>query len=423
MKNAIARANEASNEARRRKRPRISEGKIKEPTAEERERAKARALLKVDQSVWAIINAHKQVAAKHDLQLFGDPLEMPFKNERERMRFYSNKFRNSSIPEAFNQAYSLNLTDEVLSVPDMVPTELRAGDMISLTIASISKQHGTVFNAGAHKENIITRNNLAKYPALVKFPPTANLTARVIETNAKNAIVDILGPMVEEFVLPRTTEPWSQNLVDLGALVPIRVKNLHLVRGGFVGKAIIPTVSSFVGMDYEVDAFIPGSHIALNSTDQFEQYEGATVDAFAMNWVPKPGGSGMSLICSVKNYLRHIGNLNLMSIHTAWCDAGEAWDSICTQEMLGRVTGVINSARKCGVFVEVPSLNITGLVPVPADTLCDFVAGKLMRVRFKNLEEDLVYNEGVDQHQHLPAFEIESGAIKKVNVKPIFDFV
>lgn len=423
MKNAIARANEASNEARRRKRPRIGEGKIKEPTAEERERAKARALLKVDQSVWAIINAHKQAAAKHDLQLFGDPLEMPFKSEHERVRFYSNKFRNVSIPEAFNQAYSLDLADEILSVPDVVPTELRVGDMINLTIASISKQHGVVFNVGAHKENIITRNNLAKYPELIQNVPDQPLTARVIETNAKNTVVDIFGPMVEEFILPRTAEPWIQNAVDSNKIVPVLVRNLHLVRGGFVGRAVIPNASQFCGDDYEVDAFIPGSHIALNSTDRFDEFEGQAVQAFIMGWTPKPSGSGMSLICSVKNFLRHMGNTNLIHIHKAWCDAGEAWNSILEHKMTGRVTGVINSTRKCGVFVEVPYLNITGLVPMPADKLCDYPANKWVDVRFKNLEEDLVYNEGVDQHQHLPAFEIERGAIKKVNIKPILEFV
>ena len=36
----------------------------------------------------------------------------------------------------------------------------------------------------------------------------------------------------------------------------------------------------------------------------------------------------------------------------------------------GKVTGVINSANKCGVFVEIPSMDMTGLVPIEADKAC-----------------------------------------------------
>ena len=52
------------------------------------------------------------------------------------------------------------------------------------------------------------------------------------------------------------------------------VKDLQWTKGGFTGKAVLPNVSDFVGEDYTVDVFIPGSQIVLNITDNFEQFIG-----------------------------------------------------------------------------------------------------------------------------------------------------
>ena len=199
------------------------------------------------------------------------------------------------------------------------------------------------------------------------------------------------------------------------------MKNLHLTKGGYLGKAVIPNVSEFVGEDYEIDAFVPGSQIVLNTTDDFEQFEGRSVFAFVSSYAPKPFGRGMSLVCSVKNYLKHTGNMNLRQLHSIWCDADEKWEEVSQKPYEGIVTGVLNSTKKCGVFVEIPDLCITGMIPARPEELVNFPAGQHINVRIKTLEEDTVYNDAVGQMQRLQPFEIVDGAIKRVNVKPILE--
>jgi hypothetical protein len=47
---------------------------------------------------------------------------------------------------------------------------------------------------------------------------------------------------------------------------------LKLSNGGFIGKALVPAVSDFIGEPYYVDAFIPGSQIVLNIESDFSRW-------------------------------------------------------------------------------------------------------------------------------------------------------
>jgi ribosomal protein S1 len=274
-----------------------------------------------------------------------------------------------------------------------------------------------IFDSGNYKAGFTTRNNLYRYERFRKFIPTETLRARVVEVKPDSVMVDMFGPMIEEYVIPRVKHPWLQ--CKLNDYQPITVKNLHLVRGGFVGQAVIPNITDWVGEDYVIDAFIPGSQIVQNTTDDFEQFEGADVEAFIMAYSPKPFNAGMSLVCSVKNLIKHRGNLRMMEIHKWWCDNEENWEKFSEERFEGIVTGIINSSQKCGVFVEVPALEITGMVNVSADSLSEYHPGDEVTVGISGFDEKMVYNEAVGQMQHTTPFEIIDGAIKEVNVKPI----
>lgn len=414
VEDAVAASNKKS------KRPRIGEQQ-KRLTAEEAERAKRRALLKVDASVWDIIRAAQIKSAKAEAIKY-DPLSSPFKTDRDRLKHNKVAFTNMSIAQAFAAVYKdIKITDEL--VGNDVPAEVKVGQIIPLKIQSISKTGGVVFDSGVYKENFATRNNLAHFEKFSKFLPLEPVRARVIETSPKVTMVDLYGPMLDEFILPRAQAPWTQNLLEPSSIQTIRVKSLQLVRGGYLGQAVIPNLSEWLGEDFVVDAFIPGSQIVLNTTDDFEQYNGAEVDAFIMSYAPKPNGNGMSLVCSVKNYIKHLGNLVLMKLHEMWCDDGDDWKEWSAKEFPGIITGTINSSKKCGVFVEIPELNITGMVPVPAEELVQYKDRTAVTVKISNLEEDMVYNDAVGQYQRVIPFEKEAGALKRVNVKPILEFV
>lgn len=422
MKNQTKRVEDAkAASARNPKRPRIREQKKKVPTAEDIERAKAAKLMYTDTTVWNIINAAKIAEAKREAARIGNALDLPFKNERERLIFNKQKYAHMTIAQAFADAAGHPINPEMdINLGNDVPTELKVGDVIDLTITSITKKNGTIFDSGSHKESFATRNNLARYEKFSQVLPIKPVKARVIEIGPKQTMVDVLGAMADEFILPRTARPWIQNRVNEAAQ-PILVKNLHLTKGGYLGKAVIPNVSEFVGEDYEIDAFVPGSQIVLNTTNDFEQFEGQDVYAFVSSYAPKPFGRGMSLVCSVKSYLKHTGDMNLRQLHSVWCDADEKWETISQTSYEGIVTGVLNSAKKCGVFVEIPDLCITGMIPTSPDDLVNFPAGQHINVRIKTLEEDMVYNDAVGQMQRLQPFEIVDGAIKRVNVKPILE--
>ena len=414
MKNQTKRVEDAISTATRgQKRQRIE--RLKEPTPEERERAKIAKLMRVDMTVWDIVHKSKLASAKREQQAMGDLLNSPYKTERERLIYNKQRYANMSISEAFSEHYGMALPD----TGNDVPVELGVGDIVNLSILSISKKSGVQFNAGSYKENFITRNNLAHYSKFSKVRPIEPLKARVVEVGKKATVVDLYGPMIEDFVLPRAKTPWSQNRLD--KVIPIRVKNLQLVRGGYIGQAVIPNISEFVGEDFTIDAFIPGSQIVLNTTDDFGQFEGATVQAFVLSYAPKPNDRGMSLVCSVKTYLKHLGHLELKELHSAWCDAGQDWENISAARYEGIVTGVLNSSKKCGVFVELPGHNITGMIPMEPEQLVEYKAGDQVNIRFKTFEEELTYNAQVDQMQRVPAFEIENEAIRRVNIKPIFE--
>lgn len=394
----------------KKKRPRIDSKK-----EEQSKRDKVRKMMSADWGVWEIINKFKIQAAKHEQEMLGDPFKNPYKTESERIRKVSNMFRDNSIAEAFSEMYGLKLNPET---GNEVPTDLTVGSLIEIYIKSISKE-GVVFDSGNYKENFTTRNNIASYPKFQKVLPIEPVKALVIEKNLKHTVLDVFGPMVSDFVDPIVKNPINQYLVE--NYTPIKVKDLQLIRGGYLGKAVIPNVSDWLGGDYTIDAFIPGSHIVLNATEDFESWGGQDVDAFIMNYSKKPGTNQVTLVCSRKNYLKHEGNLYMMQKYNTWCDAGSKWEEFSRTKLNGEVTGVINSSSKCGVFVEIPSMNVTGMIKTPADTLVDYKIGDPICVYWTGFEEEMKYNDMVGQSQHKIPFEVTDGVLTDVNVKPIFE--
>lgn len=418
MKNQTKRVDDALAQSKNnRKKPVVKEPK---KTPQELEASSVRRLMKVDNSVWGIINKLKAEQAKREAELYGDPLDSPFKTESARIKAYTKMYADSTIAEAFTKAYGIEgLNPEI---GDELPTQLSIGSVVKVSIQAITKK-GIVFNSGVYKDTFISRNNPSLFEQYMSkdYNPGDTFMAKVVDMTPAGVVIDIIGQMVDDFIAPRANTPWKQNQLD--DYEPVTVRNLKLVRGGYLGKAVIPNVSKFVGHEMTVNAFIPGSQIVLNATDNFEQFEGKDVKAFITAWSPNPRGTDMTLICSVKNALRHVGNLHLMSLHSLWCDADEKWASFAKEVHVGKITGVINSSKKCGVFVELPDYLITGMVKCKPEELVNYKAGDKIKVHFTDFDEELRYQSGADQYQHIPAFEIEGNAIKKVNIKPIFEVV
>lgn len=348
-----------------------------------------------------------------------------FNSDSKRIKAYSQRYKNLSITEAFEACYNINV-GPVHETVNYIPQELRVGDILKTRILSIGKDKVT-FDTANYKASIQSTVNLHKFEKFKHFLPMDEIDAIVTKTDKDRVMIDPIAPMVHRWMNPILADPTIQRVVpnkETGAMPkPIIVKNLQLTKGGFMGKAVIPTASEFVGEDYTVDAFIPGSQIVLNITDNFEKFNGQSVQAFVVNYIPKPGARDeMSLICSAKEYIKFIGECNMVTLFNSWCEESDMWKVNTQTTYAGKVTGVINTSKKCGVFVEIPDLAITGMVQTKPDELVNYKPHQDVPVKIVGFDEETYYDAFAKQMQHVAPYEIVDGVLKKCNIKPILQF-
>lgn len=338
-----------------------------------------------------------------------------FNRDKDRIRYNSNAYANISIAEAFNKEYNLNLKS--FDDFDDTPRDLKVGDIIRVFIKDVQKNH-VEFDSTNVKANLNSSVNLFKYERFKNNIPKESVEARVTNISRGTTYIDPLAILTESYILPLAKDPWKQK--DLNNPRKIIVKNLQLSRGGFIGQAVIPSTSKFVGEDYTVEAFIPGSQIVLNITKDFEQFIGQDVEAFIVNYIPKPGADNkMSLICSVKDYLKYIGDTIMIDMFKHWTESDEVWQETENARFIGKVTGIINSSKKCGVFVEIPELSITGMIQCKPTEIVDYKPGDEVNVGIVGFEEETYFNKDVQQVQHQDPYVITDNCIEKCNLKPI----
>ena len=344
-----------------------------------------------------------------------------YTSERARIKATSKKMAGLSISEAFTKTYGIevHISPELEEQINQVAADLHVGDLVEMTINHIGKG-GVVFESMNYKQNITTNVNLNRYPNAKSMCGTPILVKVVSVTNNK-VVVDPLAPMFDQWINKIVENPDCQKVIGNPQIVT--VKNLKLTNGGFVGRAVIPSLTQFLGEEYTVEAFIPGSHIVLNIENNFEQWNGKTVNAFVTNYITKPGAVGqMSLICSVKEYLKFKGDQNIISMFNQWCEGNEKWATTAATKFAGKVTGIIQSSKKCGVFVEIPMLNITGFVTTTPEQLGGYNPGKQVSVQFAGFEENTYYDPNFKQVRHELPYTIEDNILTKCSVKPVLKF-
>lgn len=341
-----------------------------------------------------------------------------FNSDKERIKFNTKKYKNYSITEAFEIEYGL----KKINIPNanIIPENYKLGDIIDVNIKDITKEC-TYLDIQNSKKLIVSKNNLWKYNIFRNYVPPFSVPAKIISISKDRIIVDIIMAMLEKFIEDRIKNPNIQkNIYHPDTIV---VKNLKLTKGGFIGKVIIPPISEFIGENYEVDAFIPGSQIVLNITDDFEKFNGTNVEAFVVNCIKNNTDNKISLICSPKEYIKYLGELNMIDMFNNWCEENEKWSEVKNNEWNGKVTGIINSSKKCGVFIEIPELFITGIVNVKSNELVNYKPHQNIKVKIIGFEEETFYNQITQQTQHIEPYIIKNNILEKCNIKPILQFV
>jgi hypothetical protein len=346
-----------------------------------------------------------------------------FNTHKEHIKGFTELAKGLTITEAFEAGYGIkiNIDPKIKAQVDNAPSELHVGDELEMNVRNIDKR-GVEFDCPNLKQQISSCVNLNRFETFKHFIPKDPIKVRVVSSTREKVVVDPLSPMLDEWMKPILENPGIQRVI--AEPQTIMVKDLKLTKGGFVGRAVIPNISRYLAEDYTIEAFIPGSQIVLNIEDDFNKWVGKTVYAFVTNYIPKPGNiNQMSLICSVKEYLKFIGERNMMDLYDKWCDDGKEWEVLSREVLSGRVTGIINSSKKCGVFVEVPALNITGMVNVKAEELVNYKPGDRVGVRLTNFEENVYYDDTWKQLRHEEPYRVENGILTKCNLKPVLGFV
>lgn len=334
-------------------------------------------------------------------------------SDKERIKYNTKKYADVSISEAFGGAYR---EDE----PE-VPLTLRYGDVIDVKIASIEK--GEVkFQGLTAKETVICKNNLAKYAKLRHYLPLDPIKARVISADRKQVCVDVLLPMLDQWIVGTMEDVDKQR--NMANPQVVMVHDLQLTRGGYMGKINVPTIEEFVGEPYYVDAFIPGSQIVLNIENDFERWVGKDVMAFVTGYSPKPNmPTKMSVICSPKAYLTFLGDMTLVDMFSHYCSIDDEWKAASEVVYDGVVTGILNSTRKCGAFIEITSMNLTGMADVAPEELVNYQPGQEVKVKISGFDDMTYFDSDSGQRKHMEPYEIENGVLKSCILKPTLKLV
>lgn len=344
-----------------------------------------------------------------------------YKSDYERIWRTTQSMKHLSIAEAFEKTYGMELSQSVKesTFVNNIAVKPEIGTIIDLFITHIGKD-GVIFDSGNYKYNITTKNNLYKYEKFKHFIPSDAVPCKVIEVKRDNMVVDVMGALLDRCVISRAHNQVTQNKMDRAQISPVTVRNLQLVKGGYIGDLVLDEISDWIGEDFTCKCFVPGSHVDLNIISDFESVVGTDVQAFISGVSDRFDKNSPSVICSVKNYKKHLGDLNLIDIYNMWCDDDVAWKEFSTRTWVGKVTGVINSAKKCGVFIEIPDLNLTGMISAPADELVNYTRGSEYAVSITGIEENIKYNPTTSAIEHDVPYVIENDCLRNIYIKPIF---
>lgn len=337
-----------------------------------------------------------------------------FKNDKERIKYYSRLAREG-------QSIS-KLMCGIEPEKDWVEPELPITPVVGGFYKAVLTKQGNklTIDGISAKEQIVVKNNFNRYQNMnvTNYPVDVKVVS--IDKVHQTVYIDVLQAMFESWISEIIKDKSIQYNITNPQIVTVH--NLKLANGGFIGKAEVPSISQLIGEPYYVDAFIPGSQIVLNIENDFEKWNGKSVDTFIAGYTTKPGSvNQMSLICSRKALLNFSGNLTKIELYKDYCDDGKKWETFTKSTFAGIVTGVINSSKKCGVFVELPMFNITGMVNLEPERLVDFKAGEQINVRITDFEKMLEYNPTNDSLEHLEPYRIENNCLKSCILKPVLE--
>lgn len=346
-----------------------------------------------------------------------DILDSPFADDKERIKYISEHYGNMSVAKAFSVYYGLELPEEVKSNRNVNTVNVvELGKIYTGTVKEFTKNIMT-FDIPGVKEEIICKEPFATCMDSIRNYLLTHDNKLMFEVRQKDHDKYYVS------VINAYYKAW-ENIIKK-AIEHEDGINVHideLVKGGYVCHTDITTLTELTGKSYVSSVFIPGSHIVLNIERDFEKWIGQDVVIVPQKFVEfkkdlKTGYTENSLVGSRKRVLQILGTKNM---YTLWNDletkkklAALASKSEVQSDVYdGTVTGIINSNKKTGIFVELDGMYITGLMPMDVTDLLDYKPGDPVKVRIQEFE----VQEGKD-----PFILNKKNQVVKCNVRPVFE--
>lgn len=320
-------------------------------------------------------------------------------NSNDSMRRRTRMYRDVSIADAFEKEYNvkLELNDDYLMSEASNLSPLKVGDVFYATVENIGKNH-TLLSRNNSKENLKLKQNFSGWSVNVGDIVPVEVIGK---EKTGEMIIDAVKPVKDDWIarVKSTLSNKFQSFV-------VDVEDIQVRKGGYVGKVNINPILELTGKPHYIHAFIPGSYITLNIEYDFDQWNGKTVKAMVTNFTDRNGDIG--LICSRKKYLNSFGGQSLVNIYDAGFGQGTRFDQITFN---GHVTGIINSVKKHGVFIEVTDYSFTGLLEKDPQDLVNYHIGDPIKVQIDKLDWD---------ENKEPYKRDRDGILTEVNLKPVF---
>lgn len=333
-----------------------------------------------------------------------------FDNDKKRMRYMKDNYGQYDIADAFAKFYNLNISRD-LKKDDKVnkPVTIELGKIYSGTVEHIGKD-GITFTLPGVKDEVYSKENFADCIDNVHnylLNHNNELLFKVIDRKDGNYVVSVMDGYYSSWV------EQIEDAIEKRAAIWVHID--ELVRGGYMCHTDIWPINQLTGKNYTAAVFIPGSNIVLNIETDFERWLNQDVQIIPQKFTTfrQPGQPAEnSLIGSRKMVLKILGMKNMFDIYQRAQLAKMPGVKYTPEVFEGKVTGIINSNKKTGVFIELEDKYITGLMPVPESMLLNYKPGDDIKVCITEFEQQ----EGKE------AFVIDrKNIIRQCNLRPVFE--
>ena len=307
-----------------------------------------------------------------------------FKNDKERIKYMNENYGGMDLAKSFEIFYGMKVSSAAKKSKTInTITNIVIGNVYEGTVASFNHR-GITFEIPGVKEEIVSKetfsdcfdevqNYLMNHNGKLMFEVREKRNGKYY-VSVINAYYRIWQQLIERCIASET---------------PIKVHIDDLVRGGYLCHTDIWPINELTGKNYTSSVFIPGSLIVLNIESDFNKWIGEDVDIIPQKFThyrPVGAPAENSLVGSRKRLLQLEGFKNIHEIYTRMKLATMPGARYTPEVFEGTVTGIINSSKKTGVFVELDNKYITGLLPLNSESLYGFHPGDKIKVTVKEWE-------------------------------------